>query len=161
MSTLLLFSLVALASSACWALGAVLWTRLGTALTAGGMSFAKVTLGCALLAPLVAAGGAVTLDARGAVYLSVSGVLGIAVGDTLFFLSLSRLGPRLASLVGCLNPVAIALASLLVLGERPETLVWAGILVAGLGVTWVLRERSPGGGERSGRGLGVSGTMKR
>jgi len=56
-----------------------------------------------------------------------------------------RLGPRRASLMGALNPVAIAVSAAVVLGERPTAGVWAGIAATTIGVGWVLWERSSAG----------------
>lgn len=143
MNEQILYGFVALVASASWALGAVLWRKLGSDLTPGGMNFAKVALGGVFLMALLPFTESASTDLGSFLLLGVSGLLGIAIGDTFFFISLVKLGPRRASLMGCLNPVCIALASFAFLGERPEALVWAGIVVATLGVAWVLRERAP------------------
>lgn len=143
----LLFGGIALLSSCSWALGAILWRKLGEHLSAYSMNLAKTVLGSILLGIALAAGGGLTqVDSRSVLFLAASGILGIAIGDTFFFLSLLQLGPRRASLMGALNPVGIALAAAVLLGERPSPVVWSGILATSAGVGWVLRERTPEAG---------------
>lgn len=61
--------------------------------------------------------------------LGLSGILGIAIGDTLFFKTLSLIGPRLTMLLGNLEPVFVVLLAILFLGERPPAVIWPGILL--------------------------------
>jgi drug/metabolite transporter (DMT)-like permease len=75
--------------------------------------------------------------------LLLSGVVGIGVGDTAYFESLTSFGPRRALLLGTLAPPLAAVAALLALGEGLSARAWLGILVAVLGVTWVITERVP------------------
>ncbi len=133
---------VSLLSACSWALGAILWRRLGERLSSYGMNLAKTAIGALFLGVFLLAAGAGPVDARSAAYLALSGIVGIAVGDTFFFLALMELGPRRASLMGSLNPVAIAVAAAVFLGERPTPAAWAGIGAASFGVGWVLWERA-------------------
>lgn len=141
---------VSLLSACSWALGAILWRKLGERLSSYSMNLAKTVIGTLGLGAILIVIGFEPIGARPIAYLTLSGILGIAIGDTFFFMSLMRLGPRRASLMGSLNPVAIALAAAAFLGERPSPGVWAGIVAATFGVGWVLWERaSAGGGEES------------
>jgi drug/metabolite transporter (DMT)-like permease len=151
----LFYSGVALLSACAWALGAILWRRLGEHLSACSMNLAKTVFGSVLLGIALLFVGPEPVNAGAMAFLVLSGILGIAVGDTFFFLSLLRLGPRRASLMGSLNPVAIALAAALVLGERPTATVWLGIAVTTMGVGWVLHERAAGDTGRTDSALGI------
>ncbi|MEW6489559.1 MAG: DMT family transporter [Thermodesulfobacteriota bacterium] len=151
----LFYGMAALASSASWALGAVLWRRLGDSLSPFGSNLAKGLIGSGLLAAALALVGAQPVSAPALAWLGLSGVLGIAVGDTFFFRSLMDLGPRLASLLGTLNPFFIALCAAAFLGERPAAAAWAGICLTAAGVGWVLWERTPEGGLRQERARGL------
>ncbi len=147
---------VSLLSACSWALGAILWRKLGERLSSYSMNLAKTAIGTLLLGIVLLFIGFEPVGARSIVYLTLSGILGIAVGDTFFFLSLMQLGPRRASLMGALNPVAIALAAAAFLGERPTPAAWAGIVAATFGVGWVLWERaSAGGGAAESKSPGV------
>ena len=102
---------VSLLSACSWALGAILWRRLGEQLSSFSMNLSKTVFGTIFLGVVLLFVGLESVSARSIVFLALSGVLGIAIGDTFFFLALMRLGPRRASLMGALNPVAIALAA--------------------------------------------------
>jgi drug/metabolite transporter (DMT)-like permease len=146
---------ISLLSACSWALGAILWRRLGEELSSYGMNLAKTAIGALCLGGILLFIGFEPIGGRPIVYLALSGILGIAIGDTFFFLALMRLGPRRASLMGSLNPVAIALAAAAFLGERPTPGVWAGIIAVSFGVGWVLWERESNGGSRESASLGV------
>jgi drug/metabolite transporter (DMT)-like permease len=146
---------VSLLSASSWALGAILWRKLGTQLSSYSMNLAKTVIGSLCLGFILLFIGFEPIGTRSMIFLGLSGILGIAIGDTFFFLSLMQLGPRRASLMGSLNPVAIAVAAAVLLGERPTLWVWAGIVATTCGVGWVLWERSAGSrGEETGS-LGV------
>lgn len=146
---------VSLLSACSWALGAILWRRLGEQLSSYSMNLGKVVIGSLYLGFMLFFVGFEPISARSMIFLGLSGVLGIAIGDTFFFLSLMQLGPRQASLMGSLNPAVIAVAAALVLGERPTPWAWAGIVATTSGVGWVLWERaaSSRGAESSSLGI--------
>lgn len=151
----LLYSLAALASSASWALGAVLWRRLGNFLSPFGSNLSKGLIGSVYLAAALAFLDLRPTSGPALAWLGLSGVLGIAVGDTFFFRALMELGPRLASLLGTLNPVLIALSAAALLGERPAATTWTGIGLTAAGVGWVLWERAPEAGPVRNRARGL------
>ncbi len=132
----------ALVSAASWALGSVLWRKVGTGLSAYSMNLVKGLIGSVYLAGALLLTSFEGVDGRAALFLGVSGVVGIAAGDTFFFAALLDIGPRLTSLMGTLTPVCTALVAVAVLGERPELLVWTGIVLTFAGVTWVLVTKS-------------------
>ena len=136
---------LSLLSACSWALGAILWGKLGERLSSYSMNLAKTAIGTLCLGVVLLFVGIEPIPSRSIVFLALSGILGIAVGDTFFFLALMRLGPRRASLMGALNPVAIAVAAAALLGERPTPGAWAGIVATTFGVGWVMWERSSTG----------------
>ena len=151
----LFYSGLALLSACSWALGAILWRKLGEELSAYSMNLGKTVIGSVLLGLALLSIGIEPVDLHSVIFLALSGVIGIAIGDTFFFLSLLNLGPRRASLMGALNPVAIALTAAMLLGERPTPAVWGGIVITSVGVGWVLQERikANGGGENYSLGI--------
>ena len=66
--------------------------------------------------------------------LALSGVVGIAVADTLYFMSLNRLGAGLEAVVSCLYFPLIAVAARLFLHEAlpPTTVAGGSLVVAGI-----------------------------
>jgi drug/metabolite transporter (DMT)-like permease len=145
----LIGALAAIGSAASWALGAVLFKQLGDTLPPVVLTAAKGVVGAAMLAlvlwPLV-----FQPEPFGVlVSLSLSGLLGIAVGDTLFFMALNRLGAQVVVLMLTLSQVLTVLLAVAWLGERPEPIAWAGIALIICGVTAVMWLRMRGETGRS------------
>jgi drug/metabolite transporter (DMT)-like permease len=147
--------MVALASAASWALGAVLWRIVGEELSPFSMNLSRGIIGSLYLASVCLLVGLEPMSMRDFAYLGVSGLLGITLGDTFFFMSLMSLGPSLSSLMGTLIPVSVAFSAVVFLGERPSPPAWAGIFLTVGGVAWVLRERQPHPETRETKARGV------
>ncbi len=79
-------------------------------------------------------------------WLSLSGVIGLALGDAFLFQSYLTIGPRLGNLLLSLSPILAALEAWLFLGERLRLGQVLGILLALGGIIWVVLERENGGG---------------
>ena len=159
----LLGSGFALGAAFLWAAATLLWDRLGREVSAVAMNLGKGAMALLFLAATLAAIGLVPLARRTWLVLGLSGLCGITLGDTLFFLSLARLGPRRSLLLNALIPVAASLLAMAVLGERLTPRGWAGGLLTLGGVTWVMRERGPrsgdGGSWRAGIGYGLGSVL--
>lgn len=150
------FGLVALASAASWALGTVLWRKIGEEISPFSMNLSKGIIGSLYLAAAFLLVSWEPMSLRDFTYLGISGLLGITFGDTFFFLSLMHLGPSLSSLMGTLIPVAVAFSAVIFLGERPSPAAWAGIFLTVAGVAWVVRERQPRQGLVTNKSRGVA-----
>lgn len=147
--------LAALISAAAWALGDILWSRIGEKISPYSMNIGKGIIGSFYFFIVLLVIGARPVTLRDVFFLGMSGVFGIAIGDTLFFASLRNLGPRLASLLGSLIPVCIALSAFIFLGERPSYWTLLGISLTVAGLTWVLMEHAPSAGVIKNRTLGI------
>lgn len=105
----------ALGAALTWAASIILFKR-SEAISPHGLNMFKNTVALALLAatmPLL--GETVTLDRPPMEWatLAASGVLGIAVADTLFFMALRRLGPARAAVVDTTyTPFVVAISAL-------------------------------------------------
>jgi drug/metabolite transporter (DMT)-like permease len=143
--------ILALSSGLAWAVAVILFRISGRRVHPVGLNLGKNVLGLALLAPtLLLFGQPLTpsLAASKTGLLLLSGVLGIAVSDTLFFHALNRLGASLTAIVDCFySPFVIAL-SFVLLGERLTLVQLAG---AALVVSAVLTVSKEGKLERIGR----------
>ena len=117
-----------LAAALCWTLASLLWRRVPTSLNAAQLNLLKNLLALAMQLPVVlftpwtASGGAVAI-------LALSGIVGIALGDSLFFASLRRLGTRRSLTLNAGGPGLTALVGFALLGEvlRPDQ--WLGIVL--------------------------------
>ncbi|MEA5444167.1 DMT family transporter, partial [Cyanobium gracile] len=153
----------ALAAAFCWAFASLLWRRLPTSLSAARLNLLKNLLAVALLLPLALA-LPWQLAPRALLLLALSGVLGIALGDTLFFAALRRLGTRRTLTIDAGGPAVTSLAGVALLGEVPRPAQWLGIALITLAVLLVVQQRAPGedglegGLPADGEGEGSDGT---
>jgi drug/metabolite transporter (DMT)-like permease len=132
----------ALASALMWAIAAILFRHLGESMSATALNFIKGVVALACIGLLLLMSGFSDIDPGSYLYLALSGLLGICIGDTLYFLTLVRLGPRLTLLLGSLIPVTTAVIAVVVLHEQITFTAWCGILLTIAGVTYVLWERT-------------------
>ncbi|MFH7243170.1 MAG: DMT family transporter [Spirulina sp.] len=139
--------LAALGAAFLWAVATVLFGQVGKQVPPLVLNFTKGIVAIALVvATLTVLQRAPTgLDGRAWGLLLASGGLGIGVGDTLYFTSINRLGPRRALLLETLAPPLAALLALGLLGETLSLRDWAGLGLTLLGVVWVISERVPTG----------------
>lgn len=72
------------------------------------------------------------------IWLSLSGVIGLSLGDTFFFRSLVSVGPRLGSLLLSLAPIFGSVIAWVFFGETLTPLQITGIVVALAGIGWVV-----------------------
>ncbi|MFM1800169.1 MAG: hypothetical protein RLZZ117_2447 [Cyanobacteriota bacterium] len=136
----------ALLAALCWTVATLLWRRLPATWTVQQLNLLKTLLAFLLQLPLLALvrwppalqGGAVAL-------LALSGVVGIAWGDSLFFSALRRLGTRRSLTITAAGPALTALLGLVTLGELPSAAQGLGIGLISLAVVLVARQRPPDG----------------
>jgi len=83
----------------------------------------------------------VNLSARQIFYLSVSGIIGLALGDTFLFKAFLEIGARISMLIMSLAPAIAAFMAYAVLGETLSTVGALGIAVTVLGVSIVVLDR--------------------
>ena len=108
-------ALAALAAAFCWTVASSIWRRLPTSLSSAQLNLLKNLLALVLLLPWLAlSGGMVALQSlQPLLLLALSGVLGIAAGDSLYFAALRRLGTRRTLTLDAGGPAFTALAGLL------------------------------------------------
>lgn len=123
---MLIGALAAMAAALCWTLASSLWRALPTSLSAGQLNLLKNWLAVALLLPLVW-GRTWPAAPQPLLLLVLSGVLGIALGDSLFFAALRRLGTRRTLTLDAGGPAVTAVAGMVWLSERPSGLEWLGL----------------------------------
>ena len=72
------------------------------------------------------------------VWLGLSGVIGLSLGDTFYFQSLISVGPRLGSLLLSLAPIFGSVIAWVFFGETLTLLQITGIALALAGIAWVV-----------------------
>jgi drug/metabolite transporter, DME family len=130
----------ALAAALCWTLASGLWRRLPTSLGPAELNLLKNLIALALQLPLLL-GSAPALPLGAAGLLLLSGVLGIALGDSFYFAALRRLGTRRTLTFDAGGPAVTAAAGCLLLAEWPGPHQWLGIALISLAVVLVARQR--------------------
>ena len=127
----------ALAAALCWTVASLLWRRIPTSLSGAQLNLLKNLIALGLQLPLLALvpwHG----DGRALVLLALSGAIGIAAGDSLYFAALRRLGTRRTLTLDSGGP-GVAL-----LGEVPRLEQALGVALISLAVLLVARQRPPG-----------------
>lgn len=151
----------ALSASSVWAMASLIFSRLGRVMTALALNWLKCLLALLLMwvALFLLEGRfwpeALSWGETGA--LAVSGLVGLTLGDTLFFQALQRLGARRTLLLSAMAPPMTAVMAVPVLGEPIGVGLVVGMGLTLGGVVWVILERH-GGGEDLGM-AGADGRM--
>ena len=139
----------ALGSAGSWALGAILFKRIGESMSPLAMTLTKAVVSVVLLGIALLFLGFSRMTAHDLGMLTASGLIGIAVGDTLFFAALQHLGPQTLVVLMMVGQVVTALLALAFLGERPSAAAWGGIACVLVGVMIVLWANLSGEPQRS------------
>jgi drug/metabolite transporter (DMT)-like permease len=130
-----------------WALAVVLFKRSGETVHPLSLNLFKNVLAIILFVPTIwIFGEALFRNApvRDYALLVISGVLGIGIGDTLFFYSLNYIGAGFSAIVSCMySPFLISL-SLIWLRERLTTwqIIGAAIIIGAVLMTMQVRRRA-------------------
>ncbi|MEL7498234.1 MAG: DMT family transporter [Planctomycetota bacterium] len=134
-----------------WTISSMYWGRIH--LPAMTLNFAKNLVGVVLITVHLLA---ITSFAGDPVFsasweswgwLTLSGLIGIVIGDAFYFRSLQILGPRIALMVATTSPIFSVGISWLVIGESLHFAAITGIIMTVGGVMVVVRERQKSNSE--------------
>ncbi len=119
-----------------WAAAVILLKRSGETVPPFALNIFRVVVSAILLLPtLVFAGQARLLGSpRDVALLFASGILSIAVSDTLFHMSLNAVGAGISAVIDCLYAPLTALFATLLLGERlsPRQILGMALVISGV-----------------------------
>ena len=133
--------LIAILSAASWAMGTIIFDKIGKKMPAEGITFFKSAMSVLLMAALMLVFGFEVPTGRQLLFLALSGLIGISVGDTLFFRSLQHLGVKMQVLYFILGQVLTVFLSYLFLGEILTLLQYIGAFVVIVGVLLVIFDK--------------------
>jgi len=137
--------LAALGGAFLWTVATLVYGRLGHSYPPLELNLFKGVIAIALIILTLALSNEqlqlVNLSACG--LLLLSGVIGIALGDTAYFAAINYLGARRALLMETLAPPLVAIIALIFLQEQLTIGAWCGIFVTVIGIAWVVTERVP------------------
>ena len=137
--------IAALSAALLWAISSVVYSRLGLKIPPLQLNLYKGIIAIAFIfITLLIQGGTFTgLSTSTIVLLTLSGIIGIGLGDTAYFSALNSLGARRTLLLETSSPPMGALLALIFIGEQLVYSAWCGILLTILGIAWVISERNP------------------
>ncbi|MCK6511183.1 DMT family transporter [Myxococcota bacterium] len=139
--------LAALASAAMWAIASLVYARLGLTIRALALNLLECTFALLMLSLVLCVwtlndpSVARWPDAQSAYLLLGSGLIGVAFGDTAYFHSLNRLGPRRSLIVSALTPALTAVLASLFLREAITLAMLLGMALTLGGIFWVIHEK--------------------
>ena len=146
-----------------WAIAVVLFRVAGEKVHPLGVNLFKNVLALALIVPTMLVFGqrfGSDLSAVQTAWLFLSGVIGIAVADTLFLDALNRLGAELMAIVDCGYSPFVIVLSVLFIGERMTALQAAGVALILAAVLMITvrpaATRLPRGTLLAGVGIGIA-----
>ncbi len=160
--------LAALATSFFFAMTAIIFTKTGRMVGSQVTNLVRLVLGliCLVALHLIVFGAPLPLSAGPArwIWLSLSGVVGLSLGDAFLFQSFVAVGARLGSLLLSLAPIFASILAWVFFGERLALLQVTGIALALAGVGWVVMSHeapadAPHGPTRRGVIFGVLGAL--
>jgi drug/metabolite transporter (DMT)-like permease len=129
-----LFSIL---SAAAWAVGVILYRRLGESLPPLQLNFLKNCLVLLMLIPAIFLlhGAAVPRFETQAILRAVlSGIIGIGIADTLYFRALNELGAGRMGILGNFYSPFVLVLSFIFLDERLNVWQWCGFALVSFGV---------------------------
>jgi len=135
--------IAALSAAFCWTLSSVIYGRIGPQMPPLQLNFIKgvISISGIVITFWLQGTWIPEIPARSLFLLSMSGIIGIGLGDTAFFNTLNRLGPRRTLLVQTLAPPLAAVLAVAFLSESLAGRAWIGIALILLGVAWVISDR--------------------
>ena len=152
MSSVAIGCWAALGAATAWAVAAVLFKQTTERVSPLGLTLVKGLVAVVPLGILVTL-GSYEFPARGVGILVLSGVLGIAIGDSLFFAALRELPAHLVVLLGLAGQALTVIGAVAVLGEMPSPAQWLGIALVLGGIAAAFAERGKEDEARTRRGI--------
>lgn len=86
-----------------------------------------------------------SIKSNNLLWLGLSGLFALVLGDTLLFAAFNRIGTRLSMLIISLIPVISSILAWFILDQKLTMLQSIGIIVTILGIVWVVSEKNNGG----------------
>jgi drug/metabolite transporter (DMT)-like permease len=135
--------IAALFTSLCWSASSVFFTRSGQLV--GSVIVNRIRLVVALIYLVLAhwiLGIPLLSNVEGYrwFWLSISGILGLVIGDAFLFQAFVLIGPRLSMLMMSMAPIIASIFGLLILSERLSRGQIVGILITIFGISIVILE---------------------
>jgi len=134
----------ALSAAILWAGSAIIFENISKNISSARLNFYKGSIALVLLTvtSLILGERIPNINWIEISVLAISGVVGIALGDTAFLQAVKKVGARRTLTLFTLSPPMAALIALVFLGEQLSLMTWIGIMTTVGGVMWVVTEES-------------------
>jgi len=137
--------LAALTTACMWALTSVFFSEAGKLIGSFFVNKIRLVLAVLLYATaLFLTAGYIfppSINREQYLWLGLSGIVGLVVGDSCGFKALVMIGPRLTTLMWSSAPIMATIIAWIFLGEKLGALDIVGIIVTLSGISWVVAER--------------------
>ncbi|MFB9215921.1 DMT family transporter [Vibrio sinaloensis] len=132
--------LAAIMAAMVWAAATWIYSQFSHQFSALQLNIIKGVIASAMMLLVLPIDGLPTaqIETQHILILAVSGVIGIAVGDSAYFASLKRIGANKTLLLESLAPPLSGVLALLVLGSVLSLQSWLGVVVTTVAVTLVI-----------------------
>lgn len=142
--------LAALSGALCWALASIFFADITIRVRAVNLNMIKGLLAGLMMICTLAVGTMAGVEAiswqsfaeigqKNFSLLMLSGIIGIGIGDSVYFACLRRIGPQKGLMLESTAPVMAALLALLFFHEHLHVSGWVGIWLTSAGVIFVVR----------------------
>ncbi|MFM1843432.1 MAG: hypothetical protein RLZZ490_2175 [Cyanobacteriota bacterium] len=134
----------ALGSALIWAIAARIYGQMGQRISPLLLNFSKGAIALIIGGLVIGIAGLPLpqIPTMAMVWLGLSGMVGIGLGDSCYLAALKTIGPRRTLLLESLAPPWAALLAWISFGEVIPGMAWLGIFLTVVGVTWVIIERT-------------------
>jgi len=133
-----------LATAICWSLTSIAFTAASRRLGALQVNLYRLPLALILLSmTYFLFWGDLNISYDIIIWLTASGVVGLAIGDTFLFQAMVLIGARMSMILMALAPPMAAIMAYFFLYEIISPLGILGITITIAGVVWVVAERTP------------------
>lgn len=150
--------LCALGAALVWATAVIFFRKSGETTPPFSLNLFRVGISALVLTSLAMASGETIFEGRAPadlMWLAVSGVVGIALSDTLFHRSLNMVGAGLNAIVDCLYSPFVAVFAFMLLGERLGPWQLGGMMLVLVGVLVTSNAVPPAGSTKKDLVLGI------
>ncbi|MCG9647795.1 DMT family transporter [Vibrio brasiliensis] len=147
--------MAAIGAAIAWAVATWIYSQFSHRFSALQLNIVKGVIASAMMLMVLPFEGAVepSIETQHLIILAVSGVVGIAIGDSAYFASLKRIGANKTLLLESLAPPLSGVLALLALGSVLSVQSWLGVVVTTLAVTFVIFQPSEANSEMSWSGV--------
>jgi len=139
---ILLGEIYALGAAAMWSVSSIFFTQIANRIGSIQLNIYRMfTASVLLLLTFLLFNIKIDINLEQFLFLSVSGIIGLVIGDTFLFRAYKESGPRLSSLLMASNPAMAAIIAFFFLAERLSFWGIFGMIVTLVGISLVVNEK--------------------